>query len=518
MSNSSEQEILRQYSELSQQKILSSKKDLAAGEQAHPVMIDWCYNHQGIVVLENSNILTSKPGSREVQNCKITMKNKGITPEKVLPATSELIRLLISQSFDSSVQAKMTQDVSEQQQRLRSLVNEAIAQEASDIHLEVRKNIARIRFRTHGELTLYAEWMPKLGREIAAVAFNKETDHSASHFNPRVPQNASMPLIIEGREVRLRLASLPTHGGFDVVMRVLTSSREDVPPLPKLGYSTKQIELIHKAISMPCGSIILAGPTGSGKTTTMASLMRLIKESRKIYTIEDPIEKIIKNASQVPVNTELDDRTFASMARTSLRMDPDVIALGEMRDEDTAAVMVRAAITGHLVLSTLHTNSAMEITTRLTNLGIASKLLASPNLLSCLICQRLAAKLCQHCRVPLLESAEHHRYSHRWQLSFPDDIDHIYARGPGCDHCKYQGIEGRTVVAEIIWVDNMGRQFIQTGDLIGWQTYLEKHGWKSMRDSVLDLVKNGLCDPLDAEKLVGEIHPDLQRNVFRYDT
>ena len=511
-----EERQLKEYASLANSKILDSQSDLDPKDRAMPDMLAWCRQQAPIVVLQSGTILCSDPSSRLVQNCKIVMLKKGLEPKSVYPATSELIAMLLENAEISDDIDPHEEAVSAQQQRLRRLVNEALSVEASDIHIEVRADIARIRFRKHGELFLHAEWLPKLAREVVSVAFNKETDHAITHFNPLVPQSASMPLVIQQREVRLRLASLPAHGGFDVVMRILTTAEEKISSLTELGYLPSQIELIKKAISMPYGAILLSGPTGSGKTTTLASCMQLIKDDRKVYTIEDPVEKVISSVTQVPVNTEQNDRSFASMARTSLRMDPDVMVLGEMRDEDTAQVLTRAAITGHLVFSTVHTNTAPDIVTRLVDLGIPPALLASPQLLTCLICQRLAPKLCHACAVPVTESKKHAKALSRWRRVFGDDLSQLRARGTQCKSCQGLGVNGRTVIAEIIWVDEHGRQFIQQGDLLGWKRYLKENGWLTYHDQLLKKVREGICDPLDAEKLLGEIAPLVDMDRFDY--
>lgn len=503
-----EQQLLEQYATLTQRKVLSSQADLSLKDHAMPEMLAWCREHKNIAVLQSCTILTCEPASRLVQNCKIVMHNKGLVPGMVFPATSTLISILL-ENAEERRQADAEQDgeveVSTQQQRLRLLVKGAIDVEATDIHMEVRSDIARIRFRKHGELFLHAEWLPKLAREVASVAFNKETDHNITHFNPLVPQNASMPLVIDEREVRLRLASLPAHGGFDVVMRILTTAEQDVPTLEQLGYLPEQVAMLKRVLHMPYGAVLLAGPTGSGKTTTLASCMRLVEDFRKLYSIEDPVEKIVSSVTQVPVNTEHYDRSFANMARTVLRMDPDVLVLGEMRDEDTASVMVRAAITGHLVFSTVHSNTAPGIVTRLTDLGISPHLLASPDLLVCLICQRLAPLLCVDCAVPVEKSERHQIHLPRWQKLMAESGIHIKARGHDCAKCHGLGINGRTVVAEMIWVDEPGRQYIHNNNPAGWVQYLKQSGWLSYRDQLIKLVKNGQVDPLDAESLAGEL-------------
>lgn len=517
MEHQRENELLAQYASLANSKVLFSQTDLDPKDRAMPAMLAWCRRFGSIVVLNNNNILTSDPSSRLVQNCKIVMHNKSLLPGIVFPATSSLIAMLLAnaEESDNTHDSNVIQ-VSTQQQRLRMLVKEALQMKATDIHIEVREDIAQIRFRKHGELYLHAEWLPKLAREVASVAFNKETDHSISHFNPLVPQNASMPLRIDERDIRLRLASLPAHGGYDVVMRLLTSEQEKVGSLEDLGYLPSQIELIKKAINMPHGAVILSGPTGSGKTTTLASCMNMVSSQRKVYTIEDPVEKLIEKATQVPVNTEHYDRSFASMARTVLRMDPDVVVLGEMRDEDTAQVMTRAAITGHLVFSTVHTNSAPEIVTRLADLSVKHSLLASPDLLVCLISQRLVPVLCRHCAVPVAESPLHQEHLARWFDVFQEKYLQLKARSHSCPDCHDMGISGRTVIAEVIWVDEEGRQFIQHGDTLGWAKYLRRNGWKTYRDHLLVLVNAGVIDPLDAERVMGTISLTPNNEQFIY--
>lgn len=510
-----EYKFLKQYASVTNSKILENQADLNPKDRATPEMLQWCREQKRIVVLQSGTILTSHPNSRLVQNCKIVMINKGLIPGQVYPASSNLIRILLENAEDfSEKKTIVASPVSSQQQRLRLLIKEALALEASDIHIEVRKNIARIRFRKHGELFLHAEWLPKLGREIASVAFNKETDHAVTHFNPLVPQNASMPLEIGQREVRLRLASLPAHQGFDVTMRILTAD-EKIEDLESLGYFPEQIKMLNKAVRMPYGAIIVAGPTGSGKTTTLASCMNLVNNQRKIFTIEDPVEKIITLATQVPVNTEHYDRSFASMTRAVLRMDPDVIVLGEVRDEDTANMMIRAAITGHLVFSTVHANTAPDIITRLTDFGLSSTLLASPNILVCLICQRLVPLLCSQCATSVSKSALHHKHLNRWKMVFGEDFHTLKARG-GCHICHGRGIHKRTVIAEIIWVDEIGREHIKNVDVLSWRAYLKTNGWQPYQEHLLTLVKQGHCDPLDAESIIGEIHPQMKSKTFNY--
>lgn len=511
-----EQQQLSEYATLVKSQILSSQSDLDPQDSAMPEMLAWCRRQKTLVVLRSGKILSSQPSSRNIQNCRIYLQDKGLTPGPIFPATHTLIQFLLENAIDvTEEQAAIEISVSEQQQRLRLLVKAGLDIDASDIHIEVRQKIARIRLRKHGELFLHAEWLPKLAREVVSVAFNKETDHGNTHFNPLVPMNASMLLEVDGIAVRLRMTSLPAHGGYDVVMRLLTTRDERVQTLKSLGYFPDQIAMLEQAINLPHGAIILSGPTGSGKTTTLASCMQLVDRRRKVFTIEDPVEKLVAHTTQIPVNTKHYDRDFASMARTVLRMDPDVIVLGETRDEDTASVMLRAAITGHLVFSTVHTNSATGIITRLVDLGLAKSMLATPDVLTCLICQRLVPVLCKHCSVSLTDSHRHHKEIERWKAVLGDNIRLARARGVRCKECSSLGIQGRMVIAEMIWVDEWGRRFILNNNIFGWQQYLKQNGWKRYADRLIDLVAAGRVDPLDAEKIIGRL--DKQQVDARFD-
>jgi general secretion pathway protein E len=195
-----------------------------------------------------------------------------------------------------------------------------------------------------------------------------------------------------------------------------------------------------------------------------------------------------------------------------------VIILGEMRDEDTASVMVRASITGHLVLTTLHTNRATAIITRLVDMGISPVLLGDSSVLRCLVCQRLVPKLCSYCSMPLNTSLKHDPYIADWEAVLGKAIiESARVRGHGCEHCNRTGIAGRTVVAEVIWVDEEGRHFILNTDTLGWEKYLIENGWQNFSARAVDLIKEGVIDPFDAEKVVGPINAATKATKFTYE-
>ncbi|EKD53780.1 MAG: type II secretion system protein E [uncultured bacterium] len=302
-----------------------------------------------------------------------------------------------------------------------------------------------------------------------------------------------------------------------MVLRILATGVDRVQTLEELGYTEKQVEIIKMALKLPFGAIIVAGPTGSGKTTTLAACMEMVETTQKLYSIEDPVEKVVEDATQVPVNTEKEDRSFASMGRAALRMDPDVIILGEMRDEDTAHVMIRASITGHLVLTTLHTNRATAIVTRLVDMGISPVLLSDSSVLRCLLCQRLVPIVCPKCAIPLRSSPKHQPFLADWEAVLGKEVlDNARARGPGCQACYGSAVGGRTVVAEVIWVDEEGRHYIQKCDTLNWEKYLLENGWLNFQGRAIQLIKDGICDPFDAEKVVGPINPTTKTSIYKY--
>jgi len=512
---------LQLYAAATHTQVIQGLSEIDTKDKAMEEMMDWCLSEGNVAVLKSGTILSADPTSRRVQNCKSIMLTKGICPGQVYAATSSLIALLLATGEEEEEAEQHVGETSvtfsDQQKHLRELVHEAARRDVSDIHIQVRSTYTKVRMRQHGELRVYAEWSEKMGREIASVAFNKETDHATSHFNPLVPQDASMPLKIQGRDIRLRLASVPAHGGFDMVMRILATGEDRRPSLEELGYTSNQVDIIKTAMALPFGAIIVAGPTGSGKTTTLASCMDMVEETEKLYSIEDPVEKVIEAATQVPVNTDKADRSFAAMGRAALRMDPDVIMLGEMRDEETARIMVSASITGHLVLSTLHTNRATAIITRLLDMKVSPNLLSDSSVLRCLCCQRLAVKLCPNCCIPVTKSPDHQSHLTGWEQVLGAEImGKARARGPGCPKCHNSGVGGRIVVAEVIYVDEEGRKFINQGDTIGWEKYLKENGWQNFYDRAVDLVARGVLDPFDAEKVVGPINPSTQSKNYIY--
>ena len=291
----------------------------------------------------------------------------------------------------------------------------------------------------------------------------------------------------------IRVSSLPTPFGEKLVLRLLGADRNIDYNLHSLGLSDQTIETIEKAVRLPHGIILVTGPTGSGKTTTLYSMLNRLKDPRRaIVTIEDPIEKKSDGITQVQVNARA-GLSFASGLRSILRQDPDTIMVGEIRDGETAEIAIRAAITGHLVLSTLHTNDALSTVVRLVDMGVEPFLVASS--VKCVIAQRLVKKLCPHCKEEqVIQSSD--------KLLLKTNLDKAFA-AHGCSKCNNTGYTGRTAVFEIVLIDGkLERMISEKASMDDLKAYAEAKDLRTLRDEVMDLVENGKTSIEEAVRIL----------------
>ncbi|MBO1502421.1 type II secretion system ATPase GspE [Serratia proteamaculans] len=332
---------------------------------------------------------------------------------------------------------------------LNAMLSEAIKERASDIHIETYDCELVIRFRIDGVL----KTILKPQHQLAALLTSRIKVMSKLDIaEKRIPQDGRITLKIGGRSVDVRVSVLPTNHGERVVMRLLDKSSVSLD-LAKMGVRSLELAALTRLVHQPHGVILVTGPTGSGKSTTLYALLMQINDgNRNIMTIEDPVEFELKGISQTQVNTRV-DMTFARGLRALLRQDPDVVLLGEIRDTETAHIAVQASLTGHLVLSTLHTNTAIGAITRLRDMGIEPFLLASS--LTGILAQRLVRKLCPHCRQPYALSAEQ---AHSIQLS--PEIEPVAWRPVGCEKCHGLGYRGRLGIHELLLIDDAIRKAI----------------------------------------------------------
>ena len=323
-----------------------------------------------------------------------------------------------------------------------ALLADAVERSASDIHFEPEQNFLRIRYRIDGVLrqirSLHKTYWPAMAVRLKVMA-------KMNIAETRAPQDGRISLTLTGRSVDFRVASQATSHGENIVLRIL-DRQKGIVPLDGLGLEKEQLTLLKKMIARPEGIILVTGPTGSGKTTTLYSVLNHINsDGLNIMTLEDPVEYPMTLIRQTSVN-EAAKMDFGNGIRSLMRQDPDIILVGEIRDEDTATMALRAAMTGHQVYSTLHTNSAIGAIPRLLDIGIAPDVL-SGNIIG-IVAQRLIRRLCKHCKQPYEATAEECRLV---------DVDLQKAptlhRSVGCDHCEYQGYKGRLAIIEILKFD-----------------------------------------------------------------
>jgi len=335
---------------------------------------------------------------------------------------------------------------------INALLTEAVRENASDIHIEPFESRLSVRMRVDGVLREILNPPVSLTPLIVSrVKVMARLDIAEK----RLPQDGRISLRVAGRPVDVRVSTLPSGHGERVVLRLLDKQAGRLE-LRHLGMAEEQYAGMERVISRPHGIVLVTGPTGSGKTTTLyAALMRLNDRSRNILTVEDPIEYYLDGIGQTQINTKV-DMTFARGLRAILRQDPDVVMVGEIRDLETVQIAVQASLTGHLVFSTLHTNSAVGAVTRLRDMGVEPFLLAST--LNGILAQRLVRVLCSHCREPAVAS-----HSECIQLGLDLSDPPLIHRARGCPRCNGLGYRGRTGIYELIEVDDTLRQMIHDG-------------------------------------------------------
>lgn len=364
---------------------------------------------------------------------------------------------------------------------INAMLAEAIKEGASDVHIETFEQTLSIRFRVDGVLrevlTPSRKLAPLLVSRVKVMA-------RLDIAEKRVPQDGRISLRIGGRAVDVRVSTMPSSHGERVVMRLLDKNATRLD-LHSLGMTKANHDSFRKLIARPHGIILVTGPTGSGKSTTLyAGLQELNNAERNILTVEDPIEFDIDGIGQTQVNTKV-DMTFARGLRAILRQDPDIVMVGEIRDLETAQIAVQASLTGHLVLSTLHTNTAIGAITRLRDMGIEPFLISS-SLLG-VLAQRLVRTLCPACKTAYEASKEQKKV---FGLSKQDSLT-LY-KAEGCEECNFKGYRGRTGIHELLLIDEKVQELIHAE---AGEQKLEKqirHHTPSIREDGLKKVREGI--------------------------
>ncbi len=360
------------------------------------------------------------------------------------------------------------------------ILTQAVRDRASDIHVEPEEDLLRVRFRVDGALREVPP--PPKVMESAVVSRLKVLGNLDIAEN-RIPQDGHFQLKIDERRVDVRISTLPTVHGENVVLRLLDAAEVSIG-LERLGFPPEAKRRFEQTILRPYGIILCVGPTGSGKTTTLYSaLLRISSVDKNIVTIEDPVEYRLGLIRQVQVNNKA-GITFANGLRSILRQDPDVIMVGEIRDRETAEIAIQAALTGHLVFSTLHTNDAASTVTRLLHMGIEPFLVSAS--VACVVSQRLVRLICESCKTwvdpapPVVK---------RWRLNGNPKL----ARGAGCDRCNQTGYSGRTAVFELMVMDDELREMVLTNpSVVALREASRSKGMQLLTDAALEKALLGL--------------------------
>ncbi len=362
---------------------------------------------------------------------------------------------------------------------INSVLQHSIKSSASDIHIEPTAGNLKVRFRIDGQLQ---EVMNSSMMAHSAIITRIKIMGGMDIAEKRIPQDGRVETKVDGKNVDLRLSILPTVYGEKVVIRILGGSSGALSR-DQLGLSKANEILFDKITKSPNGIILVSGPTGSGKTTTLYSLLKEVNTPEvNIITVEDPVEYKLDGVNQVQVNTKA-GLTFASGLRSILRQDPDIIMIGEIRDSETAQIAIRASITGHLVLSTIHTNDAASSVARLVDMGVESYLVTSS--LVGVVAQRLVRNVCSHCKTAYKPS-----HSEMMLLKMKEPVP-LY-KGAGCPVCNYTGYKGRSAIHEIIVMTREIRELVNRGGSIDQINQIAaRQGTINLRESCAELVLEG---------------------------
>lgn len=382
---------------------------------------------------------------------------------------------------------------------VNALIESAYKRNASDIHIEPGKDYLTIRFRINGDLGLYTEMEMSYHRSVVT---RLKLMGGMDIAEKRLPQDGKYRYESEEVVTDLRISTLPSVFGEKVVLRLLGNDRDSaLMDIRRLGMSETQEEIFSRMLKAPFGIILVTGPTGSGKSTTLyAALNRLGEKKINRVTVEDPVEKVLPGVTQVQVNAK-SGLTFAADLRSILRQDPDVVMIGEMRDEETADIGVRAAITGHLVLSTLHTNDCVSAIYRLKNMGIPFYMIAAA--LTGVVAQRLVKVLCPYCKKKAFADKG---TRHLIRDFTGEEMEEVW-EAVGCGECQFTGYSHRTAVYEIFELNETVKNMIRDGESAEKIRYYQRErGFLSLQEQAARMVIAGEMDMKEAENVIYSVN------------
>lgn len=398
------------------------------------------------------------------------------------------------QSFDYGIDEADSEEVTVVK-LVNSMFEDAVQVGASDIHIEPDDKVLRLRQRVDG--VLHETILNEVNIASALVLRLKLMAH-LDISEKRLPQDGRFNIKVRGQSIDIRMSTLPTQYGESVVMRLLNQS-SGLRPLEESGLPPELLVRLRRQLSRPHGMILVTGPTGSGKTTTLyGALSELNEPGKKIITAEDPVEYRLPRITQVQINSKI-DLTFSRVLRTFLRQDPDIILIGEMRDQETVEIGLRAALTGHLVLSTLHTNDAVDSALRMIDMGAPGYLVASA--VRAVVAQRLVRRVCPDCK-----TQDHLDESRQQWLAgrFPNQVGVTFHKGAGCQNCNLTGYRGRIGVFEMLELEHEMMDKLRANDAVGFaQAARRSENYKPLLASAMELALQGAVS-LDEVMTLGE--------------
>ncbi|MBE4012405.1 type II/IV secretion system protein [Vibrio parahaemolyticus] len=398
------------------------------------------------------------------------------------------------QSFDYGIDEADSEEVTVVK-LVNSMFEDAVQVGASDIHIEPDDKVLRLRQRVDG--VLHETILNEVNIASALVLRLKLMAH-LDISEKRLPQDGRFNIKVRGQSIDIRMSTLPTQYGESVVMRLLNQS-SGLRPLEESGLPPELLARLRRQLSRPHGMILVTGPTGSGKTTTLyGALSELNEPGKKIITAEDPVEYRLPRITQVQINSKI-DLTFSRVLRTFLRQDPDIILIGEMRDQETVEIGLRAALTGHLVLSTLHTNDAVDSALRMIDMGAPGYLVASA--VRAVVAQRLVRRVCPDCK-----TQDHLDESRQQWLAgrFPNQVGVTFHKGAGCQNCNLTGYRGRIGVFEMLELEHEMMDALRANDAVGFaQAARRSENYKPLLASAMELALQGAVS-LDEVMTLGE--------------
>ena len=383
---------------------------------------------------------------------------------------------------------------------VNSLMSQALKDRASDIHIEPFEREMSVRFRIDGVLR---EIIKPPKRFQNSITSRVKIMASLNIAEKRLPQDGRIRLKVAGKDIDIRVSTVPTSYGERIVMRILDRSNV-LRDLDTIGFSQRNLRVMNELIQKPHGIILVTGPTGSGKTTTLyACLAKINKPNLNILTIEDPVEYQLKGVGQVQVNPKI-ELTFAGGLRSFLRQDPDVIMVGEIRDRETAEIAIQASLTGHLVLSTVHTNDAPGAVTRLVDMNIEPFLVASS--LVGVLAQRLVRTICQNCKYEYSPSEEELQ-----EVGMDPEVAKRLWKGEGCAQCQGSGYRGRMGIYELMLIDDdIRRLILQNTDAATVKNMARQKGLRTLREDGADKVLAGITTASEVARVTQEDSMSLE--------